>query len=57
MSLLELEAGQGHVVVTIEWSHPFVSNGPRESRVLLALFELGKREGHLAAVLVLAGLL
>ena len=57
MSLLELEAGQGHVVVTIEWSHPFVSNGPRESLVLLALFELGERKGHLAAVLVLAGLL
>ena len=57
MPLLELEAGQGHVVVTVEWSHPLVGDGPRESLVLLAFFELGECESHLAAVLVLAGLL
>ena len=57
MPLFELETGQGHMMITIQWSHSLVSDGPIESRVLLTLFELGKGEGDLAAVFVLAGLL
>ena len=58
MPLLELEAGQGHVMIAAEWSHSLVGDWPCESlQVLLAFFELCKREGDLAAVLVPAGLL